>query len=412
MTAERLRFLMVTTFYPPYNFGGDGMFVRRLANELVTRGHHVEVVHCVDSYRLLRPRTAVREGPPCADPGIVVHALRSRLGSLSPLITQQTGLPGLKALRLRRIMTRGGFDVIHFHNLSLIGPTALSYGRAVKLYTMHEHWLVCPTHVLFRFGREPCPKKRCVACTIVAGRPPQLWRYTPLLSRMLRHVDAFIAPSRFTASKHREMGLVVDAPIEHIPNFLAPPQAPAPSDGTPSHPRPYFLFVGRLEPIKGAHILVDAFRRYRAADLVIAGTGHQEPGLRQIAAEHPHIHLLGQARPERLASLYRDARALIVPSAGYEVFPTVVLEAFAHGTPVLGHRLGPIPEMIDESGGGVTYGNEAELTAGLERLRTDQAWRDELGRRGLAAYRARWTPDRHFGAYFGLIDRIRRAKAS
>jgi glycosyltransferase involved in cell wall biosynthesis len=43
--------------------------------------------------------------------------------------------------------------------------------------------------------------------------------------------------------------------------------------------------------------------------------------------------------------------AVVVPSVGYEVFPTVVLEAFAQGTPVIGHRLGPIPEMLDGRGG-------------------------------------------------------------
>src|SRR6185503_12688951 len=48
-----LRFCMITTFYPPYNFGGDGIFVYRLSNALAKLGHHVEVVHCQDSYLLL-----------------------------------------------------------------------------------------------------------------------------------------------------------------------------------------------------------------------------------------------------------------------------------------------------------------------------------------------------------------------
>ncbi len=43
-----MRFSMVTTFYPPFNFGGDGIFVHQLSNELASHGHHVEVVHCLD----------------------------------------------------------------------------------------------------------------------------------------------------------------------------------------------------------------------------------------------------------------------------------------------------------------------------------------------------------------------------
>jgi len=53
MISRPLRFCMITTFYPPYNFGGDGVFVQRLSNELARRGHSVEVIHCVDSYRAL-----------------------------------------------------------------------------------------------------------------------------------------------------------------------------------------------------------------------------------------------------------------------------------------------------------------------------------------------------------------------
>jgi hypothetical protein len=48
---------MITTFYPPYNFGGDGIFVRQLSNELALRGHRVDVIHCIDAYRALSHRT-------------------------------------------------------------------------------------------------------------------------------------------------------------------------------------------------------------------------------------------------------------------------------------------------------------------------------------------------------------------
>lgn len=64
--SRPLRFCMITTFYPPYNFGGDGIFVQQLSQELARRGHHVEVVHCADAYRLLagraRPASTVSSG--------------------------------------------------------------------------------------------------------------------------------------------------------------------------------------------------------------------------------------------------------------------------------------------------------------------------------------------------------------
>ena len=56
MRADKpLRFCMVTTFYPPYHFGGDGVFVYRLAEALAERGHLVDVIHSADAYRLQHP---------------------------------------------------------------------------------------------------------------------------------------------------------------------------------------------------------------------------------------------------------------------------------------------------------------------------------------------------------------------
>ena len=50
-----LNFIHLTTFYPPYSFGGDAMYIYRLAHALGDMGHRVDVVHCVDSYKLLHP---------------------------------------------------------------------------------------------------------------------------------------------------------------------------------------------------------------------------------------------------------------------------------------------------------------------------------------------------------------------
>lgn len=158
------RFCMITTFYPPYNFGGDGISVRRLANALARQGHHVEVIHCIDAYRVL----AGSEPPGVYDdhPNVIVHGLRSRFGSLSPLLTQQTGIPFFKAKRIAQILEKG-FDVIHFHNISLVGgPGILKYGRAVKLYSIRDYWMICPTHILFRYNATACTRRDCFLCTL------------------------------------------------------------------------------------------------------------------------------------------------------------------------------------------------------------------------------------------------------
>ena len=207
-----LRFCFLTTFYPPYSFGGDGIAVQRLARGLVRAGHHVTVLHDVDAYSALA-RSQVEVGDP-EPPGLDVVPLRSGAGGLSAILTQQLGRPVLNGRRIDRILREGEFDVINFHNVSLVGgPALLRHGRALKVYMAHEHWLVCPTHVLWRHGRELCTGRQCLRCQLSYRRPPQVWRWTGLLERHLDDIHVFIAMSEFSRDKHREFGFPRDMEI-------------------------------------------------------------------------------------------------------------------------------------------------------------------------------------------------------
>ena len=410
MKKEKLlKFLMVTTFYPPYNFGGDGIFIYRLVNELGRRGHSVDVIHCEDSYAFLQSNGAQGEYP--NHPNVHVHRLKSKAGFLSPLLTQQTGVPFFKEKTIKRMLEQNDYDVIHYHNMSLIGIAALQYGQAIKLYTTHEHWLVCPMHVLWKYDREVCTKRSCTLCQLAGKRPPQLWRHTGLMEKMLRHVDCFISPSRFTLDKHLELGL--DIPITHIPYFLPRPEAedittvPAPRSATV---RPYFLFVGRLEKIKGVQNLIPVFRNRSGYDLLIAGTGEYEEELHKQAGDAGNIKFLGRLDQKKLRALYRDAVAVLVPSICYETFGMIIIEAFSVKTPVIAHNLGALPEVIQDSGGGFIYNDQEELIRAVDRLASEPDLRDELGLKGYDAYLRHWTEDAHMEQYLGLIENLRRQR--
>lgn len=409
MTNQQLRFCMITTFYPPYNFGGDGIFVQRLAHELGQRGHHVEVIHCIDSYRLLTPSKV--SAPTFAGqeptetyqdhPNVTVHGLKSPFGFLSPMATQQTGIPFFKSSRIQEIL-RKGFDVIHYHNISLIGgPKILQYGQAIKLYTMHEYWLLCPTHTLFRFNRTICTRPYCFLCTLMYKRPPQWWRYVSLMASAVKHVDAFIAISHFTQSIHRRLG--TNIPIHHLPSFV--PEVKCVSNDQTLE-EPYFLFVGRLEKLKGLQTLIPIFRQYRKAKLFIAGQGSYETHLRQLAKGSNHIHFLGHLSSQQLQTYYRNAVALIVPSICFEIFSLVIIEAFRQQTPAIVRNLGSMSEVIEESGGGFVYNTTEELVAAMDQLLSNPSNRHDLGQRGYEAFQRNWTPEAHLKQYFELIHKI------
>jgi glycosyltransferase involved in cell wall biosynthesis len=395
---------MVTTFYPPYHFGGDAVYVQRLATELGRRGHHVDVVHDLDSYYLLHPGEPSIDSPPAAN--VTVHRLKSPFGPLSPLATHQTGLPLLKP-GLRRLLESGGHDVIHFHNASLVGSGAFRYGDAIKLYTMHEQWLVCPMHLLWQDGRRLCETRRCVRCCLRGRRPPQLWRATGALRRHVRAIDQFLAPSRFVRDAHRERGL--DLPTTVLPLFL-PDTPPVPSDETPPHSGPYFLFVGRLVTIKGLQTLLEAFRDIQSADLLVAGEGDDGPALRAAARDMSHVRFLGAQPFERLRSLYRHAIALVVPSLCYEVGPMVMSEAFAEATPVIARESSGMAEAITESRGGLLFRDTAELRVALARLQADPELRHTLGQNARRTFVEHHTADVHIARYLAVIDACRASR--
>ena len=402
---------MITTFYPPYAFGGDAVFVHRLTNMLARRGHSVDVIHCLDSYRALA-NSPLLSGY-ANEPGVTLHGLVSGVGVLSPLATHQTGYPLFKGRKIRHILTAQPFDVIHFHNISLVGgPMILRYGEGVKLYTMHEHWLVCPTHVLFKFKREACVQPSCLRCTLVYRRLPQLWRYTGMLQHALRYVDAFLAPSEFALRRHHAAGL--DIPIIHLPVCLD--EAAGESVSVASGDRielpasPFFLFVGRLEKLKGLQTVIPLFHNYQAAHLVIVGDGDYAAELKKLAAGCERIHFLGRLAPSQLRGVYARAIALLVPSITFETFAQVIIEAYAARTPVVVRDLGPLPEIVAESGGGLVFRDTAGLQEAMEQLRTDQALRDRLGEAGYQAYLSRWTAEVYMEQYLGLIEEMRARK--
>jgi glycosyltransferase involved in cell wall biosynthesis len=399
-----LRICMVTTFYPPFNFGGDGIAIQRLSRALARHGHDVTVVHDGDAYVALsgkEPSAATHED------GVNVVTLRSAFGRVSPFLTQQFGHPVVHGRRLEQILARGA-DVTFFHNISLVGgPAILSHGRGITLYEAHEHWLVCPTHVLWRHDRERCDGRECFRCVVAHRRPPQLWRWTGHLERNLGHVDAFIAKSHFSREKHREFGFA--APMEVIPYFLPDADAAAPNVEAAAprlHDRPYFLFVGRLERIKGLDDVIPTFLSGDGPDLLIAGDGEHGPVLRALAGDSPRVRFLGRVPPDELARYYADAVALIVPSVCYETFGIILIEAFRQGTPVIARRLGPLPEIVEAAGGGLLFDSPAELDEAMRRIVDEPGLRARFAESAQRAFSDRWSESVVLPQYLRLIRRI------
>ncbi|VAW92790.1 hypothetical protein MNBD_GAMMA23-359 [hydrothermal vent metagenome] len=407
-----MRFCMVSTFYPPYHFGGDATYVRALSRALVSRGHEVDIIHCEDAYRTVSHTKNVPEL--LEEDGIKVHRLKSRFGVLSPLYTQQTGRPGFKSAAIREILKQN-FDVVNFHNISLVGgPAVLGLSEAaVTLYTLHEHWLLCPAHIFWKNKMQACDKRQCMRCSIRSGIPPQLWRYTGLIKRSLRHVDALIAPSKFTAEKHQQAGIADN--IEVLPLFstLNPEQDRA-TRVTSSQPavRQPFIYVGRVTASKGIVALLDVFSKLPAIDLHVIGDGDLLVVLKRDYRKFANIQFLGAINQSELIQIYQSAKALILPSLAPETFGLTIVEASACRTPALVRSAGGSRDIVDSTGGGFVYQTDDELISYIMQLDSEAGLSDMLGEKARRGFENFYTEEQHLNTYLTLVDNIQNKKTA
>ena len=316
---------------------------------LADRGHEVTVRALTRGLPGAERRR--RRSAPSENPGVSVVPVDAGAGALSPLATYLTGRPLLTRGQLERVLGRG-FDVLHFHNPSLLGgPALLGMGEGLKLYTLHEQWLVCPTHVLFKY-RAPGVREAATAgaARVTYRRPPQPWRSTGLLERSL---DARRRPDR--PEPHHGAACTTASPTG-CGSSACRTSSPTPAAGPAATASAPVLPVRRTP---GG----DQGRGHAARGFpppALRGPGDRGDGpllgaLRRQASDLPHVRFRAGGGPRaRRRSTGAPSRS-VVPTLGHESFPLVLLEAFARGTPALVRRFGALAELAEESGAALAY---------------------------------------------------------
>lgn len=280
--------------------------------------------------------------------------------------------------KLGRLLDDFRPDIAHahciYHHLSpSVLPLLRERGVPVVL-TAHDLKIACPAYKMLNRGGvcERCKggnllhmvARRCVRDSLAVSA---LVAVESTVARSLglyrNNIDRVVVPSRFYEQKLIEWGWPAQR-LAYIPNYV---------NGLRHEPNyqpgKYFLYFGRLAPEKGVGTLIRAARA-AGVHLKIAGTGPLEVELRAMAAGASNIEFVGFCGGEKLWQLVRESRAVVLPSEWYENAPMSVLEAYALGKPVIGARMGGIPEMVIPGQTGLVFesGHVEHLREALLRL--------------------------------------------
>jgi glycosyltransferase involved in cell wall biosynthesis len=286
--------------------------------------------------------------------------------------------------------------------------------RVPVVFTYHTPTVSCQRGTLLEWGTRDCDGvldvRRCTQCSLHGAGAPSLlarafarvprrvgaglarlglsggaWtalRMTHLMQmrhqatrRLLALVDHIIVPAQWALELLAANGVArekITYSAQGLAAAGAPPGGHQSGRGGPVR----VVYLGRLTPVKGAHLLVDAIRSRPALDVSLDVYGITQPGadesygarLRDSAAGDARIRFHPAVPPQHVEGLIRDHDLVAVPSRFAETGPLVVLEAFAAGVPVIASDVRGLRERIRRGVDGILVPGDAAA-----------AWADALG---------------------------------
>jgi glycosyltransferase involved in cell wall biosynthesis len=308
-------------------------------------------------------------------------------------------------------------DIAHIH-LYKGGLTAsilpvLKEHRIPAVITLHDYSLLCPRNIFVDGDGKIC--ERCLhssalSCVVKRCNRKKLffsvisyveYEINNSLFKPATYFNRIICVCKFNLEKHQRKEQLRSR-LSLLCNFT-----PEILKRKPVHEKgDYFLFFGRLKPIKGILTLIESWKKVNTnIKLKVAGEGFLSDKIERIIHEEglTNVELIGYKTGMELEDLIKHSSFIIVPSECYENNPLTIIEGYSFGKPVIGSRSGGIPEMVEEGRTGFTFemGNVEELVKVIESAdRSDAGFYESMSKNAREYAERNFTADNH---YQGLI---------
>ncbi|AIS32114.1 MULTISPECIES: glycosyltransferase family 4 protein [Methanobacterium] len=357
-----MKICLISNLYPPNVLGGAEVSVKKVSEELVKKGHEVIVITTPFSENDVEIINGVKiyQVKPLNLYEIYHHPNQSML--LKPLWHIIDLWNPYDERIIKNILKTENPDIVHIHNFKGLSLSSFAPAKSLKIplvFTAHDYSLVCMRANLLNSSGEIC-KNPSALCKI----------YNQIQKHLAKNkVDLLISPSQFVINKLKSNGLFKDVKSKKIPLGI---ELKDNEKFEKDYSQTNILYVGNLGEHKGVHILLKAFRKIENMNirLDIVGKGLCSEKLKSMSENDNRIKFHDFLEGKELIKMYQQANLTVVPSIWYDNSPMVIYESFSCRTPVIGSKIGGIPELIEDGFNGYLFeaGNVNELQKLLENL--------------------------------------------
>lgn len=342
-----MKILMVNKFLHPN--GGSETYIFKLGEYLISQGHEVQYFGMEHEGRIVGNRVNAYTSDMDFHGG-------SKLSKLTYPIKTIYSSEARK--QIRKVLEDFQPDVVHLNNFTYqITPSVIleivkwrkeaNHNCRIVL-TPHDSQLVCPNHMLYNPNTHElcekclgghylnCVKGKCIhgsiAKSVIGAAEGYYWKWRGTY----KYIDAVICPSAFNKSKMDTNPKLAGKTVV-LQNFIEK------AEKKETEKKRYVLYFGRFSEEKGINTLIKAVQELPDIPFIFAGSGPLEDKVN----EQKNVTNVGFKTGDELDTLIREAQFSLCPSEVHENCPFSVMESEERGTPVVGARVGGVPELID-----------------------------------------------------------------
>jgi len=364
------------TWYPS---GGDWTYIDNVRRFYESKGHEVVPFSMKDDRNYQTPFNRYFVS------NIDYKDLNKKKNPLTAVKVLKNSLYSSEAKRnIHALLSEHKIDLVHLNNIhhyltpGSIIPEIKRHNIPI-IWTVHDYVILCPNTTFIsndkvcercKVGKYyNCIVHKCKKGSLLASSVAAMESYVNKWVDPYKYVDYFLCPSQFIADKFIQFGFDEKKIVRLYNPFDISALENITQNGLDG--KKYIVYVGNILKVKGVFTLAEAVKDLDV-DLYVIGDGEALPELQNFVKNNNirNIYFLGRKKKQETLNYVKGAEFVVVPSEWYENLPYSLVEALLLAKPVLGARIGGIPELVLDNKTGFLFepGSKEDMIAKMKYM--------------------------------------------